>query len=276
MEIKNLQYLSISNLILIILNNKEDSCLRKNAEIELKLRLRNVGWEYNDLLHFDDRVISQRGLDVNNYLLSKGVDMQKLMEIYFMYDINADYESNGLLFSEKHLCNETDLRSQFFNKICIREIQNLNARLLTSDSLEEKDILLLVKKALEERQERVIKERETIKKECFEELLCFNEAMYQLDGSPSTCHEFGYNYSDEEIYKLLKSKLGVFKLTFMEFLNDGLFGFDLIQNICGMRFIRRDSSKLSFQKRQLLHQVNSGFEVNYSTENIQKALRKAI
>ena len=128
MEIKNLKHISISNLILIILNDKNSDILRKCAEIELRKRIKNVGWEFNDLLHFDDKVIQKRGLDVNNYLISQNVDMQQLMETYFMYDWQINYDSNYLLFSEKHLCNDVDFGDSFFSKICAREIKNLDKR----------------------------------------------------------------------------------------------------------------------------------------------------
>lgn len=201
--------------------------------------------------------------------------MQKLMETYFMYNINASYKSNELLFSEKHLCNETDLRSQFFNKICTHEAQNLNTRLLTTDNSDEKEMLTLAKNALEDRQARVSK----IKKDFIEypeDLLCFNEAMLQLAGSYGIeeYYNFNYNCSDEEIYKLLTSKLGIIKLTLMEQFE--LFDFDLVQNIYGLHFVRKDSKKLNNQKRQLLQQVNSGFQVDYSVDNIQKVLRKIV
>ena len=139
MEVWELKKISISNLILVILNDKNDDTLRKCAEIELKRRIRNVGWDYDDLLHFDDKVIKKRGLDVDNYLISPNVNMQQLMETYFMFDkdtelyylFDKDTESyylsdkytdtNYLLFSEKHLCNEIGFAEPFFRKICSRE-----------------------------------------------------------------------------------------------------------------------------------------------------------
>lgn len=138
MEIKNLKKISILNLILIILNDKNDDILRKYAEIELRKRIKNVGCEFDDLLHFDDKVIQKRGLDVNNYLISPNINMQQLMETYFMYDWQTNYESNYLLFSEKHLCNNVDFGDVFFTKVCTREIKNLNRRLQNSTSESQK------------------------------------------------------------------------------------------------------------------------------------------
>lgn len=117
MEIKNLRKISISNLILIILNDKNNDILRKCSEIELRKRIKNVGLEFDDLLHFDDKVIQKRGLDVNNYLISPNI----IMETYFMYDWQTNYDSNYLLFSEKHLCNDVDFGDTFLLKFVLEK-----------------------------------------------------------------------------------------------------------------------------------------------------------
>lgn len=274
MEIKNLKKISISNLILIILNDKNNDILRKCAEIELRKRIKNVGWEFDDLLHFDDKVIQKRGLDVNNYLISPNINMQQLMETYFMYDWQTNYESNYLLFSEKHLCNDVDFGDTFFTKVCTREIRNLNRRLQNSTSESQKEVLLSIKQILEERNKSFNQSKQEILKDDPIELLCHNEAMYQLDGDVGTCHEFLQNCSDEERYKLLSSKLGMLKIGILETLNDTLYDPDLVQYLCGLKFVRRDSSKLSSQKKQLLQQLRNNFEVNYETEQIQKVLQR--
>jgi len=274
MEIKNLKKISISNLILIILNDKNDDILRKCTEIELRKRIKNVGWEFDDLLHFDDKVIQKRGLDVNNYLISPNINMQQLMETYFMYDWKTNYDSNYLLFSEKHLCNDVDFGDTFFTKVCTKEIRNLNRRLQNSKSESQKEVLLSIKQILEERNKSFNQSKQEILKDYPIELLCHSEAMYQLDGDVGTCHEFLKNCSDEERYKLLSSKLGMLKIAILETLNDTLYDPDLIQYLCGLKFVKKDSSKLSFQKRQLLQQLRNNFEVNYETEQIQKVLQR--
>lgn len=274
MEIKNLKKISISNLILIILNDKYDDVLRKCAEIELRKRIKNVGWKFDDLLHFDDKVIQKRGLDVNNYLISQNINMQQLMETYFMYDWQTNCESRYLLFSEKHLCNNVDFGDNFFTKVCNREIRNLNSRLQNSTSKSQKEILLLIKQILEERNRTFKQSKQEILKEDPIELLCHNEAMYQLDGDKGTCHEFLQNCSDEDRYKILSSELGMFKIEILETLNDTLYDPDLVQYLCGLKFVRKDSSKLSLQKRQLLKQLRNNFEVNYETDQIQKVLQR--
>ena len=58
-------------------------------------------------------------------------------------------------------------------------------------------------------------------------------------------------------------------------MNDTLYDPDLVQYLCGLKFVRKDSSKLSSQKKQLLQQLRNNFEVNYETEQIQKVLKRA-
>lgn len=274
MEFENLKNISISNLILIILDNRNADMLRKYAEIELRKRIKNVGWEFDDLLHFDDKAIQKRGLDINNYLISSNINMQKLMEIYFTYDWQTNFASNYLLFSEKHLCNKEDFGDSFFTKVCTREIRNLDRRLQNSSSESEKENLLLIKQTLEERNKAFSQSKREILKDDPIELLCHNEAMYQLDGDSWSCHEFLQNYSDEEMYKLLSSKIGMLKIGILETLNDTLYDPDLVQYLCGLKFVKKDSSKLSHQKKQILQQLRNNFEVNYETESIQKVLKR--
>ena len=274
MQIKNLKTFSISNLILIILNSENRDILRKYAEVELRKRIRNVGWKYDDLLHFDDKVIKERGLDVDNYLISPNVNMQQLMETYFLYSKDTNYDSNYLLFSEKHLCNEADFTAPFFRKICKREIENIDKRIKKQNLETEKQILLAIKYMLVERQQQTKREIELVSKDTFVDILTVNDAMYQLDGTFATFHEFLFNISDEEMYRLLKSKFGNIKLAFLENLNNNLFDSDLMQYLCGLKFILNDSSKLKKQKRQLKQQVRSGYEVNYQTDAIQKKLKR--
>ena len=98
--------------------------------------------------------------------------------------------------------------------------------------------------------------------------------MYQLDGSVGNCHEFLYNCSDEERYKLLSSRLGILKFGILETLNETLYDPDFVQYLCGLKFVRKDSSKLSIQKKQLLYQLRNNFEVNYETKELQKVLQR--
>lgn len=191
-----------------------------------------------------------------------------------MYCKDADYYSNYLLFSEKHLCNELDFGETFFRKVCAQEIKNIDKRLNDVDVESQKQLLISIKHMLEQRQQyskqAII---ETIKDDPIE-LLCSNEAMCQLDGDIATCHEFLYNISEEERYKLLSSKLGTIKIRLSKILNDSLFELDIMQYLCGLNFVRKDSSKLNKQKRILLQQVRNGYKVDYQTDTMQKALQK--
>lgn len=276
MDIRNLRKISISHLILTILNDKNDDILRKCAEIELRKRIKNVGWEYDDLLHFDDKVINKRGLDVDNYLISPNVNMQQLMEVYFNYNKGTDFHSNGLLFSEKHLCNELDYGDSFFGKICTEEMNNLDRRISVADTTLEKELFKFIKILLQHRENMVKAVKKENKQENgnFIELLCSNEAMLQLDSGTATCHEFWYNLSDEERYKLIKSPTGMLRQSILTFLDDTLFDLDTMQDLSGLMFIRRDSRKLNKQKKQLLQEVRSGYLVDYQSEEMCKVIRK--
>ena len=276
MDIRNLRKISISHLILTILNDKNDDLLRKCAEIELRKRIKNVGWEYDDLLHFDDKVINKRGLDIDNYLISPNVNMQQLMEVYFNYNKGTDFHSNGLLFSEKHLCNQLDYGDSFFGKICAEEIKNLDRRISVADTTLEKELFKFIKQLLQDRKNEVESVKEENKQEQgnFIDLLCSNEAMFQLDSGIATCHEFWYNLSDEERYKLIKSPTGMLRQSILIFLDDIVFDPDDMQNLSGLMFVRRDSAKLNKQKKKLLQEARSGYLVDYQSEEMCKVIRK--
>ena len=273
-KVEDLRKLPISHLILIILNDKYGSISREFAEIELKLRIKKLDIEFDDLLHFDDKVIKSRGLDIDNYLISKNVDMQKLMETYFKYDKDkgGEYYSEELLFSEKHLCNELDLGEPFFRKVCLREIKNINNRLDKIEDLSEKELLVNVKNTLERRN---LKTKEAIKqvydKEFLEEILTINEAFNQIG---DFCYDFVPEMSNEELYKIRISKLKRIKYSLLEVIDDYIFDLDMVQNLCLLNFVRKDGNKLNFQKRKLLHQVRNGVEVNYNVDAIKDSLRE--
>lgn len=273
-KVEDLRKLPISHLILIILNDKYGSISREFAEIELKLRIKKLDIEFDDLLQFDDKVIKSRGLDIDNYLISKNVDMQKLMETYFKYDKDkgGEYYSEELLFSEKHLCNELDLGEPFFRKVCLREIKNINNRLDKIEDLSEKELLVNVKNTLERRN---LKTNEAIKqvydKEFLEEILTINEAFNQIG---DFCYDFVPKMSNEELYKIRISKLKRIKYSLLEAIDDYIFDSDMVQNLCLLNFVRKDGNKLNFQKRKLLHQVRNGFEVNYNVDAIKDSLKE--
>lgn len=276
-NVKDFRKLPISHLILIILNDKYGDGTRKFAEIELKIRLKRLELEYDDLLHFDDKVIKSRGLDIDNYLISKNVDMQKLMEAYFKYDKDkgGDSFSDDLLFSEKHLCNELDLGEPFFRKVCLREIKNINNRLDKIEDLSEKELLINVKNALESRN---LKTKEAINevydKRFLDEVLTINDAFNQLEDACYPCYNLNAGMTDEEAYKMFTSKIKMTKYLLLEFISDCLLDSDMVQNLCLLNFVRKDGNKLNYQKKKLLHQVRNGFEVNYNVDVIKDSLRE--
>ena len=275
MEIENLKHLCISNLILIILNKNNPDTLRKCAEAELRKRIRNFGCDYDEFLHIEDKVIKERGLDINNYLISPSVDMQQLMETYFLYCKDTDYYDNLLLFSEKHLCNELDFGTPFFRKICTHEIKNIDKRLSSVELESQKQLLLSIKSMLEERQQKKEHAINEGKKDDPGITLYASDVMCQLeDISQCCCHEFLYNISDEERYRLIRSKLGMMKIAILDTLDSTLFDLDIMQNLYGLKFATIDSFKLNKQKRQLLQQVRNGYKVDYESPKMQDALQK--
>ncbi|MDO4963422.1 MAG: hypothetical protein Q4E75_04955 [bacterium] len=266
MKTSELNKLCISNLILIILNDKYDSQIRKFAEIELRSRIKNLGVTYDTLLHIDDKVINNRGIDINNYLISPNVNLQKLMETYFIYGRGINNEDKNLLFSEKHLCNDVGINESFFDKVCIEEIKNINGRLSKNDS--QKEILKMCKEILLKRQQI----EKDYKKNINSLDSYASEAMIQLSKDKMTWYFYNYNLSDEKKYEFLNSHI---KTTASNFLNYHLFSnIDILDHFYGMSFIKKDSSRLNNQKKQILEQLKNGFEVNYETDSLKKVLYK--
>lgn len=273
MKFKNLKNLSISALILIILNKDCSDILRRMAEVELRSRLQGLGLAYDDLLHQEEKVVKDRGFDVRNYLMNPKVSMQQLMETYFMFGYNASYDENGLLFSEKHLCNEFNFGQPFFSKICSIEIDNIADRIRTEES-DYKGLLAIYLELLESMQ-RVNKEErlEELKKGILY-LMEYNDATFQLEENGNAIHKYYVNMPDDKLYKMLCSKLGFLRLMVMEKLDDTWFKNDFINDLYALRFVKRDEKKLSNQKRQLFLQAASGYQVDYNSPNMQKGLAR--
>lgn len=264
-EVRNLKNICISNLILIILNKDEDDIVRKCAEIELRKRILHLDYQYDDLLHREDRIISERGFDVEEYLFSPNVNMQQLMETYFKYNCCLSFEDNQLLLSEKILCNDADFGIPFFSKICKREIVRLDERIKSGE--EDSETLEYVKALLEERN----KDFEEYKKEMsFEERLDFNDMLGVFEG---LYFEAFNNYDDKDMYNYLKSKIKFVKMLVLYFLNENLFELDIMQNLYGLRFARKDSAKLRKQKSNLLSEQRE-FNVDYKSDDMQLALKR--
>ena len=62
----------------------------------------------------------------------------------------------------------------------------------------------------------------------------------------------------------------------MEKLDNTWFESDIISDLYALSFVKRDERKLAKQKRQLFLQVASGYQVNYTTENMQKGLARVL
>ena len=269
MEIRDLRKQTISGLSLIILNDKNSTIMRNCAEIELKRRIKNLGWKFDDLLHMDDKTIATRGLDINSYLIGPDPTIQQLMEIYFNYYYEKKSSESQLLFSERHICTDLTFLSPFFNNIRNIEITNLSKRIKKCDNEKEKEYLRTFKFALEQKKNEMNKVKEKYYQGI--ELLEFNEALQCL--GQEDLLEFGKNLTEEEIYKIGLSPLRMLKYDIMLSLNDSVFDADAIDNLYGLKKIIEDSRRLSTQKQKLHNEALTKI-VDYRSEPMRKAYQK--
>lgn len=269
MEIRDLRKQTISGLSLIILNDKNSTIMRNCAEIELKRRIKNLGWKFDDLLHMDDKTIATRGLDINSYLIGPDPTIQQLMEIYFNYYYEKKSSESQLLFSERHICTDLTFLSPFFNNIRNIEITNLSKRIKKCDSEKEKEYLRTFKFALEQKKNEMNKVKEKYYQGI--ELLEFNEALQCL--GQEDLLEFGKNLTEEEIYKIGLSPLRMLKYDIMLSLNDSVFDADAIDTLYGLKKIIEDSRRLSTQKKKLHNEALTKI-VDYRSEPMRKAYQK--
>lgn len=269
MEIRDLRKQTISGLSLIILNDKNSTIMRNCAEIELKRRIKNLGWKFDDLLHMDDKTIATRGLDINSYLIGPDPTIQQLMEIYFNYYYEKKSSESQLLFSERHICTDLTFLSPFFNNIRNIEITNLSKRIKKCDSEKEKEYLRTFKFALEQKKNEMNKVKEKYYQGI--ELLEFNEALQCL--GQEDLLEFGKNLTEEEIYKIGLSPLRMLKYDIMLSLNDSVFDADAIDTLYGLKKIIEDSRMLSTQKQKLHNEALTKI-VDYRSEPMKKSYQK--
>lgn len=269
MEIRDLRKQTISGLSLIILNDKNSTIMRNCAEIELKRRIKNLGWKFDDLLHMDDKTIATRGLDINSYLIGPDPTIQQLMEIYFNYYYEKKSSESQLLFSERHICTDLTFLSPFFNNIRNIEITNLSKRIKKCDNEKEKEYLRTFKFALEQKKNEMNKVKEKYYQGI--ELLEFNEALQCL--GQEDLLEFGKNLTEEEIYKIGLSPLRMLKYDIMLSLNDSVFDADAIDTLYGLKKIIEDSRMLSTQKQKLHNEALTKI-VDYRSEPMKKSYQK--
>lgn len=238
--------LTISNLILLILNKDNTNILRNEALKELKKRAFDYGLNYEDLIKMDGDNIFKRGFNTKDYLFSKNIDMQKLMNTYFK---NIYSDDNKLLLSEKELCNNS---GSFFNTINVKELKNINKRLKNNNlSINDKQRLLKVKEILEDRYNN--------KKQTF----ISNNDMYIMLKS------LDYDFDCEELIKdKFFSNIELMRRSLLGSLKDK----ELIKYLYISNIIRQESRKLKEQKRKLLSQVKNEYKVDYQTKEIDNAL----
>lgn len=239
--------LSISYLIMLILDEENTSILRNNALTELKKRAYKYGLNYNDLIKIDEGNINLRGFDANNYLLSKNTGMQELMDSYFT---NIYSGNNRLLLSETNLCNNF---GEFFDNVTLKEIKNINNRLKNNNlSINERQRLLKVKD--------ILRSRYNTKGNAF----FSNDDIYIL----LNCLNFDFN--SEENRTISNSDLHKRSMLAKLIENEYFKYFHIF------KIIKEDMKKLSYQKRNILNQVKHGYNVNYNSPEIDKVILKKI
>ena len=135
MKIRELKKQTISALFVIANNPNYDYETRKNAEAELRKRMKNLGYDYDTFAEEEFQVIEKRGTNLNNYLVGPKPNMQLLMELYFRFH-NSSSDYNPLLFSENHLCNDYNNSHSFFSTICKMEVGNIEERMESSGETE--------------------------------------------------------------------------------------------------------------------------------------------
>ena len=242
--------LTISNLILLIINKENTSILRNEALKELKKRSYEYGLDYNYFINFDEENINKRGFQTADYLFSRATDMQKLMDTYFS---NIYTNDNKLLLSEMHLCNNF---GHFFDIITLKEMKNILKRLKDKNiSISEKQRLLKVME--------ILKDRYNTKGKHF----FSNDDVYLI------LNYFKYDFSCEEM--LSQKSLSNNELMRRTMLGS-LINNEYIKYLHLSSIIKKEERKLKEQKRTLLTQVKNGYNVNYHSEDIDKIIIRRI
>lgn len=242
----NLNKLTISNLILLIINKDNTSLLRDEALKELKKRAYTYGLDYNDLINIDEENIAKRGFKTSEYLFSKNTDMQKLMESYFE---NIYVNNSKLLLCETILCNEF---GSFFDKVSLKEISNIKKRLKDKNlTLGEVQRLMKIIDVLKERYSK----RPTSFFSSDDTYIILNELKYEFD-----CNE------------LIKDKL----MSNVELMRRTLLGSSIdkeyIRYFHIYNIIKQEYKRLREPKKNITSQLKNGYKVDYNSEPIEKAL----
>lgn len=195
--------------------------------------------------------------------------MQQLMELYFTYCYNSVFFNNHLLLSEKHLCNNMNFCAGFFDDICSIEIENLKNRIQSAKSKKDSKTLVLFKKALEKRKVNMEENKDKYYSGMFG-FLEFNECFQTLMDEVSP--DYDRNITNEKYYKILNSNLYFIWNIILDEIYEALFFTDLTADLYTLKCVLRDSAKLNTQKKILLNQAKSGYEVDYSSPAMKKVL----
>ena len=270
MENIDVKNLTISNMSLFLLDKNTPSLVKKDLEVNLRKIIKNIGWNYDDLLNEEEKRINRRGFGVENYLFCDRPSMQQLMELYFTESYDSLIKDSNLLFSERHLCNNMNFMANFFTKICDLQIIKLKDRLSNSSQLSslEKDILCFFKRVLEKRYVDM-KER---KNNYYNgsDVLEFNEAVKLL--KTYNLYVPNNNIISSDLNQFNESKLSV-KLRNI-FSNSSFVNNDFCQDLLALKIVLMDSMKLKVQKDILIKEAILDDSVNYQSDTMKKVYEK--
>lgn len=270
MENIDVKNLTISNMSLFLLDKNTPSLIKKDLEVNLRKIIKNIGWNYDDLLNEEEKRINRRGFGVENYLFCDRPSMQQLMELYFTESYDSLIKDSNLLFSERHLCNNMNFMANFFTKICDLQIIKLKDRLSNSSQLSslEKDILCFFKCVLEKRYVDM-KER---KNNYYNgsDVLEFNEAVKLL--KTYNLYVPNNNIISSDLNQFNESKLSV-KLRNI-FSNSSFVNNDFCQDLLALKIVLMDSMKLKVQKDILIKAATLDDSVNYQSDTMKKVYEK--
>ena len=121
--------LPISVLSYNLMNNASGDSKNILLEDEVKKRLKKSSLSFESFMHVEGAAVGKRDI-IDTFSLKSGIiTLQQLFELYYAFAYNEQYESRNMLFSERLLCDDFGLFSDFFMKIMNSEYQNIVERL---------------------------------------------------------------------------------------------------------------------------------------------------
>ena len=253
----------LSKLAFIITTSNYSTDDKNKAYEEVKKRFAHNGCSYKAFMENEEYVVEKRGEDLNNYLIGQNPDSQLFMKLFLEKTIDYFYESDGLMFSEKLLCN-SNTKNSFCTRALEMEQKNLLRRLdgFKADTLEKKE-LEEVYKVIEQRLlKKNIKWSDNSYTDCVYDIISGFTSFFDDDEIDAK--------NETELKRLEKFKLRLFML--LSF-NESLEALNQYY-IIGKEFVR-----LSHQRRMILKSFISGSEVDYSNIDrsvAQKVMKKQI